>query len=94
MITGFPDRAIKLLRVFLKVRSHAMTNLIVMESGITTLFHIQRSRSGFLAQARSRLGCGYWHELSGHVTRARSCIETGDLHHVFGPGSLVGFEIV
>ncbi len=43
----FRDHVIKLLRVFLKIRSHALTNIIVMESGITTLFHIQRSHSGF-----------------------------------------------
>ena len=43
----FRDHVIKLLRAFLKVRSQAVTYIIVMESGITTLFHIQRSHSGF-----------------------------------------------
>ena len=43
----FRDHVIKLLRVFHKVSSHAVANLIVMESGITTLLHIQRSHSGY-----------------------------------------------
>ena len=42
----FRDHIIKLLRVLFKVWSHALTNIIVMESGITTRFHIQRSYSG------------------------------------------------
>jgi serine/threonine protein kinase len=42
----FRDHVIKLLRVFLKVSSQWVANRIVMESGITTMFHIQRSHSG------------------------------------------------
>ena len=29
-----------------------------------------------VAQARSRLGCSHWHEVSGHAARPRSRIET------------------
>ena len=41
------DHVIKLLRILHKVSSHDETNIIVMESGITTLLHIQRSHSGY-----------------------------------------------
>jgi len=40
------DHVIKLLRIFHKVSRHGAANIIVMESGITTLLHIQRSHSG------------------------------------------------
>jgi len=41
----FRDHVIKLLRILHKVSSHGAANIIVMESGITTLLHIQRSHS-------------------------------------------------
>ena len=40
------DLVIRLLRILHKVSSHDVTNLILMESGTTTLLHIQRSHSG------------------------------------------------
>ena len=46
----FRGHAINLFSAFLNVRSHEVANLSAMESGITTLFHIQLSHS--------RLGTG------------------------------------
>ena len=43
----FRDHVIKLLRVFHKVSSHVVANIIVMESGVNTLMDIQRSHSGY-----------------------------------------------
>ena len=39
----FRDHVIKLLRIFHKVDRRGVANIIVMESGICTLQHIQRS---------------------------------------------------
>jgi serine/threonine protein kinase len=41
----FRDHVIKLLRILHQVSFHDVANFIVMESGITTLLHIQRSQS-------------------------------------------------
>ena len=43
----FRDHFIKLLNIFHKVEGRVVANIIVMESGICTLQHIQRSHSGY-----------------------------------------------